>query len=77
MNNEPETVPMTRAINIAGIEISDESRACLCVDIGHNPGGDVDLALRMAEAAHKKVAEGHTYLDRVKLILAVYEEIAE
>ena len=36
-----------------------------------------ELRRKMAEAAHKKVAEGHTYLDRVKLILAVYEEIAE
>jgi len=34
-----------------------------------------ELRRRMAEAAHRKVAQGHTYLDRAKWILEVYEEM--
>jgi hypothetical protein len=34
-----------------------------------------ELRRKMAERAHRKVAQGHTYLDRAKRILEVYEEV--
>ncbi len=46
-----------REIEIAGIRVADDTRALICADAGHNPGGNLALACEMAQAAHEAGAD--------------------
>jgi len=46
-----------REITIAGIRVADDTRACIVMDAGHNPGGDVKLACEMALSAYENGAD--------------------